>query len=530
MTKPRIIEELLKKGEKTSISSMFKGGSTGTMEKTILSRAKTYLGKVCRLDNRPRAVFIRILMLFSLYNTNFDEESGGGGQNQLFQMLMVNIGRVVYPSYRVNRDRSVFEDSAALARFEAALQFEMDIQALTEHGKWSLAYEMYKQAKEAGKHICRNKHYIKWDSDLPEFLRVYTAGSVYTRVDNLGVEILQRLKLYKEAVDLLEELIAQDLYCVQYRGHWYERLALNLDVHLKSVEKSMAVLKRGLLDPTVRTGRRLALYERARKICEAPKSKYADKINEFEHQNVLPTPEVHIEGIVMSDATTVDMKYKFVMQGDSDSVTLCAVEELVLEHYKQNGYPEGLHAEGSIVSNLFVLLFWDIMFMNVPNVFHGPFQSCPLDIATRDFYLSRQHHVDDRLNWLKSASVEELTTEVGQIWSEHEGKMCAGINWDKFSGPNTHQNLITCMGGRVLAGILERYVMDPRHTRSGFPDLTLWNTDTKQFKICEVKGPNDRLSYKQILWIDYLLKLGVDAEVCYVKAVGSKKLKPVLKN
>ena len=35
----------------------------------------------------------------------------------------------------------------------------------------------------------------------------------------------------------------------------------------------------------------------------------------------------------------------------------------------------------------------------------------------------------------------------------------------------------------MIADILERYVKDPRHTRSGFPDLTLWNTDTKAFKV-----------------------------------------------
>ena len=45
------------------------------------------------------------------------------------------------------------------------------------------------------------------------------------------------------------------------------------------------------------------------------------------------------------------------------------------------------------------------------------------------------------------------------------------------------QGLVSCMGGQVIAGILERYVKDPRHTRSGFPDLTLWNTDNKTFKV-----------------------------------------------
>ena len=33
----------------------------------------------------------------------------------------------------------------------------------------------------------------------------------------------------------------------------------------------------------------------------------------------------------------------------------------------------------------------------------------------------------------------------------------------------------------------------------------------------EVKGPGDRLSTKQILWLDYLRSLGVDAEVCHVQ-------------
>jgi len=36
-------------------------------------------------------------------------------------------------------------------------------------------------------------------------------------------------------------------------------------------------------------------------------------------------------------------------------------------------------------------------------------------------------------------------------------------------------------------------------------------------QIVEVKGPGDRLSTKQILWLDFLTRIGVDAEVCHVK-------------
>lgn len=42
-------------------------------------------------------------------------------------------------------------------------------------------------------------------------------------------------------------------------------------------------------------------------------------------------------------------------------------------------------------------------------------------------------------------------------------------------------------------------------------------------QISEVKGPGDKLSHKQIMWLDFLLKLGVDAEVCHVKGVFKLK-------
>ena len=42
--------------------------------------------------------------------------------------------------------------------------------------------------------------------------------------------------------------------------------------------------------------------------------------------------------------------------------------------------------------------------------------------------------------------------------------------------------------------------------RSGLPDLTLWNPESGEMKFVEVKGPGDKLSYKQILWIRLAMK------------------------
>merc|ERR1711962_783953 len=60
------------------------------------------------------------------------------------------------------------------------------------------------------------------------------------------------------------------------------------------------------------------------------------------------------------------------------------VEEFALRYYKENrGFAEGLHGEGSIFSALFVLLFWDVIFMDgIPDVFWNPFQTMPLDFLT----------------------------------------------------------------------------------------------------------------------------------------------------
>lgn len=41
-------------------------------------------------------------------------------------------------------------------------------------------------------------------------------------------------------------------------------------------------------------------------------------------------------------------------------------------------------------------------------------------------------------------------------------------------------------------------------------------------QLVEVKGPSDRLSQKQQIWLDELQKLGADVEVCHVVATGAR--------
>ncbi|KAK7469871.1 hypothetical protein BaRGS_00036091 [Batillaria attramentaria] len=474
---------------------------------------------VARTD--PRRLFIRVMMLFSLANTSFDEESGNGGQAQLFQMLMVNIGRVVYPAYSINRQTRIFKNREDLVRFEEALQLESELLGRTGSGDWTGAYTVFLQVKDQYDAILADTDRMISDKTLPEFLRYYTAGSVLVRLLNQGIEILQRRKDYLAAVTLIRELLSQDVYNLDLHGFWWERLALNLDVHLKQHGQALQAIQDGLADSAVRTGHRLALYLRAESICNKSKSPYKKRLKEFNHEPLKELPKTFVEGRVLADAVAGRI-HQFMTDSsqtddDAGDVTLCNVEQVVLDHYNVSGYPQGVHAEGSILSTLFILYFWDVLFMDVADVFHSPYQTHPLDFNTDAFYQHRKECIDARLAEIEKSSEEELQKMMAETWETHYSVLCAGVNWERFASIDQIKGLISCVGGRVLAGILGRYAVQPRHTRGGFPDLTLWNTDTKQLKICEVKGPGDRLSHKQMLWLDHLLKLGVDAEVCHVK-------------
>ncbi|VDK27708.1 unnamed protein product [Gongylonema pulchrum] len=73
-----------------------------------------------------------------------------------------------------------------------------------------------------------------------------------------------------------------------------------------------------------------------------------------------------------------------------------------------------------------------------------------------------------------------------------------------------------CCSPHALCAIFRRLVTDYRNCRSGFPDLTIWNDETNQLAVVEVKGPGDKLSAKQRLWLNFFESLNITAHVCFV--------------
>ena len=71
---------------------------------------------------------------------------------------------------------------------------------------------------------------------------------------------------------------------------------------------------------------------------------------------------------------------------------------------------------------------WDIIFMEVPDVFQTAFQTAPLDLGTAVFYPSRMDAIEGRLTQIREGQGPSL---LQQCWHQHLGVWCKGVNWDR---------------------------------------------------------------------------------------------------
>ncbi|XP_062402515.1 fanconi-associated nuclease 1, partial [Sardina pilchardus] len=524
--RPQLVEGLLKLAKQRALFPCAPPlTSTGAV---ILKRAKRLAGRCVRLCVCPRAVFSRLLLLFSLTDSLDEEAAAAGGQGQLYTVLLVNSGQLAFPQYSIQRHARVFRHRDDLIRYEVAMRGLQEVAVAMQSGSWEDALGLYTAAKATWQELQQSGD-LQHEKELPVFLRPFTVGWTYTRIMSRGIEILQRLKCYEEAVVQLRAVLSQSVYCPDSRGRWWDRLALNLQQHLKLHEQAIDAIRDGLSDPLVRTGHQLALHQRAARMRESPSlKKLRLLLRDLPSVHVSDVPHVTIRGHMFPHqggmGKSVFLRPADQEEGEEGGATvMCSVEDLALAHYRQLGYDQGLHGEGSTFSTLFGLLMWDVIFMEgVPDVFRYPYQTCPLDLHTDCFYGNRRAAVDARVQLVREASGETLQELLAHAWHSQQGRVCALVSWERFASLQQAQSLVGCMGGSFLAEVMLRMARDYRHCRAGLPDLVVWSSASASYKLVEVKGPSDRLSQKQQIWLDELSKWGADVEVCHVTAVGAR--------
>ncbi len=228
------------------------------------------------------------------------------------------------------------------------------------------------------------------------------------------------------------------------------------------------------------------------------------------------TPATGVLGVRISPILTcgflmqikVAQKGKSIWKGQGEEVV--NVETYALQHYERLGY-KGYHCEGRIVTTLFGLLFWDIIFAPIPGAFETPYQTAPLDIFEDTFYHAREDLIEKRLDEISGNDARKIIQKVDDEHRERE-TWCLGVRWDLFPKEDVLEiaevradseaffkwmTFVQCFKGEALACLCRVLCEDYAQRGSGVPDLFIWNYAEKHCKFVEVKGPGDRLQENQ---------------------------------
>jgi tetratricopeptide (TPR) repeat protein len=203
------------------------------------------------------------------------------------------------------------------------------------------------------------------------------------------------------------------------------------------------------------------------------------------------------------------------------------IEQLALEHYTLSGC-NGIWSENGYWWAIMTLLFWDVIFAKLPNVytpqlgaFPGPHQDIPLDLFTPEFYIRRKYLIEKRIHELTQPrlfglSKLNIAEEIRTSHKHHFGEPCRLLDWEKYQNVESLLLAITSLSSEQIFRIMTRMIENFNENRKGFPDLFLvWN-GKPQFT--EVKGENEKVAPHQYNWMHFLrTKVGVHVEICRVR-------------
>ena len=168
-----------------------------------------------------------------------------------------------------------------------------------------------------------------------------------------------------------------------------------------------------------------------------------------------------------------------------------SVEQVAMTHYIKNlEFTHAKHAETRVLTTLFGIVFWDIVFdKNVYNVFVDRFQACPLDLQTDYFYLNRKNEIDSKIDLLQNSPIEFICELIKKCWEEYKETECSLVSWSLFDDLEEFLSLVRCFSSNQITSLCMFMAQNYRYCRSGGPDLILWSTERNICKFVEVKGP-----------------------------------------
>lgn len=522
-------------------------------------------GPCIRLSANVRRLFERVHLVF-YRSTEWTEKS-------LTTIILARIARWHFPEYLVSRSANVFASRALLLEFEESIRMQFRVDNTLELGTPSKddlqgILGMFDEILPRWRTLLQQEQ-TKEDSIYATgegaYLRRLSPAWVYTRIIHKAAYVLGKFRHHMREHETLVELLNQDLFHTSRRGDWYQRKALleehymhalqpipgltedaqkkhykrvalqtcemgledrlvhiiyhhDLQKRVMKLEKSLKVPKRQQHDfghvrfakAVERTFEGIQLV-RAKK-SSTPTENVAKPIPSFNRSNSKPAPIRRSTKTIWIDPAT---------QQPDGTGEQCSVEAMCLSNYRALGY-KGYHSEGGILKTLFAYLFYDVLFLYIPNVFQTEYQTCPLDLHSDAFYPSRLSEINSRLNEISNGQAARIVQTIYD--AHHEKKTCVvGLDWN-FELADL-LSICDCFPGSALATICKVLAQEYGQRGGGIPDLFLWREagegeQNGEVMFAEVKSENDRLSDTQRLWIDIISGAGVRVEKC--NAVASE--------
>lgn len=513
-------------------------------------------GPCIRLSLPTLKLFERVHLVF-YRSTEWTEKS-------LTTIILARIARWTFPEYIVSRSANIFASRSLLLEFEASVRTQFRVDNILEFNGTptkdtlqtvlDIFEEVYPRWLVLLEDEQRKEDSI-YATGEGAYLRRLSPAWVYTRIVHKGAYVLGKFKQHKREHTMLVELLNQRLFHTSRRGDWYQRRALLEEHYMHALSpadgrseeaqkkhwKRIALMtcEEGLEDRLVHLIHHHDLQKRVMKLEKAMKvAKRAQ--HDFGHVRLTKPVERTFYGIRIvhgehssssrraSTPTSTgppnavptpprrSTKTIWIDPGPDENGGECSVEHMCLSQYRLLGY-KGYHSEGGILKTLFGYLFFDVLFVYIPNVFQTPYQTCPLDLHTDAFYPSRISEINERLNEISNGLAGET---IQRVWSQHsETKTCVvGLDWS-FELDDL-LSIARCFPPAALSTICKVLAQEYGQRGGGVPDLFLWREDESkdsgagEVMFAEVKSENDRLSDTQRLWIDVLSGAGITVELC----------------
>ncbi|KPM35495.1 hypothetical protein AK830_g11084 [Neonectria ditissima] len=522
----------------------------------FLSKILAILGPCVRLSPAALKLFERVHLVF-YRSTEWTEKS-------LTTIILAKIARRQFPEYIVCRTSTIFASRMHLLEYETALRLEAEVDRIMEFNGppgeegfrkiinvFEKLYPRWKALVEEERH----KEQVVYEMGEGAYLRRFTPAHSYTRIVHKAAHVFGRLKEHLKEQELLTELLDQRLFQMARRGSWYQRKALLEEHYMPTLDPNpastdpeqqkkhwkriaVATCEAGLQDINCHVIFHYDLQKRLVKL--EKKLRIPRRLqHDFGHVGLEKPVEHYVEGTQLKR----DIPAKPGRQASTKTIWLdgldtnaeCSVEEMCLSHYRSQGW-KGYHAEGGIIRTLFAYLFYDILFLYIPNVFQTAYQTCPLDLHTDAFFPARASEINHRLVEIANGEGGRLVREVWDRDNERRISV-VGLNWD-FDVEDLVE-LVGCFEGSALATVCKVMAQEYRQRGGGIPDLILWrvgNATGEAFEsedpgkakgevmFSEVKSANDRLSDTQRLWIHVLTGAGVKVALCNAVAKDVKEV------